>query len=85
MDSIAIDLAKGDLEREEFRDYLADFSPLGEAEAASFEGAVTEWEVRSALKQVGLNKSLGLDGLPYKVYLRMSHIFVPILPGSNPW
>ena len=34
---------------------------------------------RDALKQVGLNKSPGLDGLPYEVYLRMSHMFVPIL------
>ena len=36
---------------------------------------VTECEVRDALKQVGLNKSPGLDGLPYEVYLRMSHMF----------
>ena len=47
---------------------------------------VTECEVRSALKLVGLNKSLGLDGLPYEVYLRMSHIFVPILTDMfNHW
>ena len=40
---------------------------------------VTEWEVRDALKQVGLNKSPGLYGLPYEVHLRMSLMFVPIL------
>ena len=40
---------------------------------------VTDCEVRDALKQVCLNKSLGLDGLPGEVYLRMSHMFVPIL------
>ena len=67
-----------DLQTQEFRDYLADFPRLGEAEVVSCEGAVTECEVRSALKQVGLNKSPGLDGLPYEVYLRMSHMFAPI-------
>ena len=70
-----------DLLLREFRSYLADFPRLGVAEAASCEGVVTECEVRDALKQVGLNKSPGLDGLPYEVYLRMSHMFVPI-PGS---
>ena len=55
------------------------------AEAASCEGVVTEC-VRDALKQVGLNKSPGLDGLPYEVYLRMSHMFVPILTDMfNHW
>ena len=49
------------------------------AEAASCEGVVTECEVYDALKQVGLNKSPGLDSLPYEVYFRMSHMFVPIL------
>ena len=53
---------------------------------ASCEGVVTECEVRDALKQVGLNKSPGLDGLPYEVYLRMSHMFVPILTDMfNHW
>ena len=75
-----------DLQAQEFRDYLADFPRLGEAEAASCEGAVTECEVSSALKQVGLNKSPGLDGLPYEVYLRMSHMFVLILTDVfNHW
>ena len=31
------------------------------------------------MKSVGLDKSLGIDGLPYEVYLRLSHIFVPLL------
>ena len=48
-------------------------------EAAGCEGLDTECEVREALKQVSLNKSPGLDGLRYDVYLRMSHMFVPIL------
>ena len=70
----------------EFRSYLADFPRLGAAEVASCEGVVTECEVRDALKQVGLNKSPGLDGLPYEVYLRMSHMFVPILTDMfNHW
>ena len=70
----------------EFCSYLADFPRLGVAEAASCEGVVTECEVRDALKQVGLNKSPGLDGLPYEVYLRMSHMFVPILTDVfNHW
>ena len=46
---------------------------------ASCEGVITECEVRDALKRVGLNKSPGLDGLSNEVYLRMSHMFVPIL------
>ena len=59
-----------DLQAQEFRDYLVDFPRLREAETASCEGA---------LKQISLNKSPGLDGLPYEVYLRMSHMFAPIL------
>ena len=40
---------------------------------------ITECEVRDVLKQVGLNKSPGLYSLPYEVYLRLPHMFVPIL------
>ena len=50
-----------DLQVQEFRNYLADFPRLREAEAASCEGVVTECEVCNALKQVGLKKSSGLD------------------------
>ena len=65
-----------DLPVQEFRNYLA----------ASCEVVVTECEVRNALKQVDLNKSPGLDGLPYEVYLRMSHMFIPILTDIfNHW
>ena len=74
------------LQVQEFCNYLADFPRLGEAEAASCEGVITECEVHSALKQVSLNKSPGQDGLPYEVYLRMSHMFVPILTDVfNHW
>ncbi len=65
--------------REEFRSYLADFPRLSPTEAASCEGQITEGEVYAALKKVGRGKSPGLDGLPYELYLRLSHIFVPIL------
>ena len=75
-----------DLPLREFRSYFADFPRLGAAEAASCEGVGTECEVHDALKQVGLNKSPGLDGLPFEVYLRMSHMFVPILTDMfNHW
>ena len=47
---------------------------------------MTDYEVCVTLKQVSLNKSPGLDGLPYKLYLRLSHIFVPILTDVfHPW
>ena len=38
-----------DLQVQEFRNYLADFPRLGEAEAASCEGVVTECEVNNVL------------------------------------
>ena len=69
-----------------FAAILPYFPHLGVAEAASCEGVVTECEVRDALKQVGLNKSPGLDVLPDEVYLRMSYMFVPILTDMfNDW
>ena len=56
------------------------------AEAASCKGVVIECEVRHALKHVGLNISTGLDSLPYKIYLRLPHMFVPILTNMfNHW
>ena len=71
---------------QEFRSYLADFARLWEAEAASCEGVVTECEVRDVLKQVGLNKSPGLDSFPYEVYLMLPHMFVPVLTDMfNHW
>ena len=45
-----------DLQVQEFHSYSADSPRLGVAEAACFEGMVTECEVHNALKQVGLNK-----------------------------
>ena len=66
--------------------WLGDFTRLQEAEAAHYEGIITKCEVRDALKQVGLNKSSGLDGLPYEVFLRLPHMFVPILTDVfNHW
>ena len=63
----------------EFRSNLPDSPRLWEAEAASCEGVITECKVRNTLKQVGLNKSPGLDGLPNEVYLKLLHMFVLIL------
>ena len=75
-----------DLPVQEFGSYLADFPHLGEAEAASCEGVVTECKVRDALKLVGLNKSPGLDGLSHEVYLKMTQMFGPILTDAfNHW
>ena len=68
-----------DLSVQEFDSYLTGFLGLGEAEVAGCEGLVTECEVHDALKQVSLNKSPGLNGLPYDVCLRKWHMFVPIL------
>ena len=71
---------------QEFRSYFADFRRLQEAEAAGCEDLFTECKVCDALKQVDLNKSPGLDSLPYEVYLRLSHMFVPILKDMfNNW
>ena len=65
-DSLVIELARKDLEHgtgfRSFGSYLADFSHLGAAEAASCEGVITECKVRDVLKQVGLNKSPGQNG-----------------------
>ena len=75
-----------DLLLQEFRSYLIDFLHLGAAEAASCEGVITEYKVRDVLKQVGLNKLPGLDGLLSEVYLRLPHMFVPILTDMfNDW
>ena len=75
-----------DLSLQEFRSYLADFLRLGEAEAASYRDVITECKVHDELNQVGFNKSLGQDGLPYEVYLRLPHMFVPILTDVfNHW
>ena len=43
--------------------------------------------VRSVtMKQVSLNKSLGFDGLPYEMYLKLPHMLAPILTDLfNHW
>ena len=63
-----------DLELQEFLDYLDDFPRLREAEASSCKSVVPECEVRDALKPVGHNKSPGLAGLRYEVYLKLPHV-----------
>ena len=71
---------------QEFRNYLASFSRLREAEAASCKGLVTECKVCDALKQASFNKSPGQDGLPDEVYLRLPLMVVPILTDMiNHW
>ena len=62
------------------------FSAIFPTEAASCECVITECQFHDALKQFGRHKSPGLDGLPYKGYLRLSHMFVPILMDMfNDW
>ena len=47
---------------------------------------VTECEVHDALKQVGPNKSPGLDGLLYERYFMLLHMFVTIMTDMfNHW
>ena len=76
-----------DLPLQKFCSYLADFPCFRATEAAGCEGVVTECEVRDTLKQVDLNKSPALDGLPYEMFLRLPSGYVQPLvrPGSHPW
>ena len=60
----------------QFDTYLAVFPHLS---ATGCEGRIKEEEIRDALKSVGLDKSPGIDRLPYEVYLSVSHMFVPLL------
>ena len=63
----------------QFDTYLADSPRLSATEAAECEGCITEDEVWKAMKSAGLDKSPGIDSLPYEVFLRLSHMFVPLL------
>ena len=63
----------------QFDTYLPDFPRLSATEAAGCERRITEDEAREALKSVGLGKSPGIDGLPDEMYLRLLHMFVPLL------
>ena len=75
-----------ELSRAQSDTYLADFPRLSVTKAAGWEGGIKEDEIREALKSVGLDKSPGIDGLPYEVYLRLSHMFVPLLATiHNNW
>lgn len=60
----------------QFDVYLADFPYL---EAAGCESPITESEIWETMELVGRGKTPGLDGLPYKLYLRQSPNFVPLL------
>ena len=69
-----------------FHSYLADFLRLQDTKATGCKGLVTEFKVRDELKQVGLNKLQGLDGLLHEGYLRISQMFVPIMTDVfNQW
>ena len=68
-----------DLLEQEFFSFLVDSPCLQDAEAANCVGRMTDCEICDALKQINFNKSLGLDGLSYKVYMRLLYMFVPIL------
>ena len=60
----------------QFDTYLADFPRLS---VTGCEGRIKEEEIWDALKSVGLDKSPGIDDLPYEVFLRWSHMFVLLL------
>ena len=57
-------------------------------EVTGCEECMTEEEVQQTLKSVRMDKSPGIDGLPHKVYLRLLHMFVPLLvlisPNTSP-
>ena len=65
-----------ELSRAQSDTYLADFPRLSATEAAGCEGRIKE--IREALKSVGLDKSPGIEGLPYEVYLRLLPMFIPL-------
>ena len=62
-----------------FDTYHTDFPRLLVAEAAGCESCITEDDIQKAMNSVGSDKSPGIDGLPYEVYLRLSHMFAPLL------
>ena len=70
-----------DLPLREFRSYLADFPALGR-----LKWLVARVWLLNAKSVMCWSRSPGLDGLPYEEYLRMSHMFVPILTDIfNHW
>ena len=58
---------------------MAVFPRLEATEAARCEGPISEAEIRDVLSRVGTEKTPGIDGLPYEMYLRLSPMFVPLL------
>ena len=82
-----------DLSVQEFRSYLANFLRLREVEADSSECFVTEWSVRDALKQVGLNKSptrwftlrSATEAAAHVCAYFNEYVQSLVRPGSPPW
>ena len=69
----------------QFDTYLADFPRLTATKATGCKGRIMEDEVRQALKSVGMDKSPRIDGLPYEMYLKFSHMVVPLLATIYNW
>ena len=57
-------------------DYLFDFEVM---EVVGYEGCITEDKIRQAVKTAGTDEISRKYGLPYKMYLRLSHMFVSLL------
>lgn len=55
------------------------FSRLEPHEVSKCESPITEGEIVAALRQVGTNKVLELDGLSYEIYHKMPPMFVHLL------
>ena len=60
----------------QFKAYLFNLFWL---EAVGCERHIIEDEIWKILKTAGTDETPGIDGLPYKVWLRLSHEFVPLL------
>ena len=63
----------------QFDTHLVNFPRHAATEAAWYEGRITEEEIQEALKRVGTDRFPWINGLPYEMYLRLSHVFVPLL------
>lgn len=68
-----------DLQETSFQEYMADLSRLELHEADRCEGPITGGEIVTALRTVATYKALGLDGLPYEIFLKMPHMIFHLL------